>query len=203
MANLHDNNRHNPRLRVNMGEYWDFIVSHCDMGPDVSYAYGMCEDGLISYIDFNDESCVDGDKWVYSKSEYAWENALSTDNTLKNIGYTGVDNGLILYRKDRIGNQEFFDIFQNSEYHINQDDNRLKLHAVSGTTLLYDYPLHVNDGYVKFNGGFYQGFYKTECDKYYVLPSNFNNGDTWEFEFTLKKGKKPVRKAAAQEAENA
>lgn len=47
--------------------------------------------------------------------------------------------------------------------------------------------MHVEDGYTSLNGGFYQGFFKTECDKYQVLPSSFEDGDVMHFEFTLRK----------------
>ena len=187
MANLNDNNRHNPRLRVNMGEYWDYTVCHDAFYPYSKPDGSLCENGLISYIDFSDPSCVDGDDWVYSKDGYSWGNALSIGSTLTNIGYTGIDNGLVRYRKDRISNKDFFDIFQKSKYVIEPDDYRLKLHAVSGTTQLYDYPLHVEDGQVKFNGGFYQGFYQTDCDKYCVMPSSLDDGNVWSLEFKLKK----------------
>lgn len=185
MANIRNTNKHNPRLRINMEEYWDFTI--CLDAVSSQAEYGMCDGGLISYIDFSDPSCFEGDKWVYSKSDYVWDDAYTIDNTLSNIGYTGIDNGLILYRKDRITNKDFFEIFQHSKYDIQGGDNRLKLHAVSGTTLLYDYPLHVENDYVKLNGGFYQGFYMTECNKYKVLPNSLGIGETWGLEFQLKK----------------
>ena len=185
MANIRNTNKHNPRLRLNMEEYWDFTI--CLDAVDAHDVMGMCDGDLISYIDFSDSYCFDGDKWAYSKSNYIWPDAYAIDYTLNNIGYTGIDNGLIQYRKDRIVNKDFFEIFQHSKYDIIGDDERLKLHAVSGTTLLYEYPLHVENGYVKLNGGFYQGFYKTECNKYSVMPSILGVGETWGLEFTLKK----------------
>jgi hypothetical protein len=108
--------------------------------------------------------CVSGDTWLLSTDKYQWESAYTTNSVLSNIGYTGIDNGLITYRRDRISNKDFFDIFTNSKVELEENDNRLKLHAVSGTTLQYEYPIHIEDGIVAFNGGFYQGFFKTKCD---------------------------------------
>ena len=187
MANIRNSNKHTPKLRLNMNEYWDFTICYDTIDAYSINTNAICDGGLISYIDFADKNCLIDDKWVYSKPYYTWESAYTIDNVLTNIGYTGVDNGLILYRKDRINNKEFFDIFQNSTYEIEGGDNRLKLHAVSGTTLLYEYPLHLENDTVKLNGGFYQGFYKTQCDKYDILPTKLNDGEVWGMEFTLKK----------------
>lgn len=188
MANLKVNNYYNFRLVPNEDEYWDFYLNKDSFGQ---YRIPSCtfDDGcLLTYFDLSDSLCVSSDgKWIYSKDEYTWESATSIGYTLYNITYTGVDNGLFLFRKDRITNKEFVDFFKNNKYRIEQDDYRIKLHAVSGNTQLYDYPLVIHDGYVEFNGGFYQGFFKTECGKYQVLPTEFNDGETYNFEFTLKR----------------
>ena len=185
MANLKVNNYHNLKLRVNNDEYWDFYVNKDSYG---SFKLdGLYDNCLISYIDLSDEDCFDSENWVYSKSGYTWDKSLSVGYTLYNISYTGVDNGLFTFRKDRITNKDFLELFQNNKLEVAQDDYRLKLHAVSGNTLQYDYPLHIENGYAKLNGGFFQGFFKTECDKYQILPSNFEHGDNLYFEFTLKR----------------
>lgn len=181
MANLKVNNYHNLKLRINKDEYWDFFVN--------KDAYGYFKDNsdscIISYISLADADCDSG--WLQSNNKYTWEDAISVGYTLYNITYTGVDNGLFTFRKDRITNKDFLDIFQANKLKIEENDISLKLHAVSGSTLQYDYPLHCNDEYVTFNGGFYQGFFKTECDKYQVLPTHFDDGETYNIEFTLKK----------------
>ena len=187
MANLKVNNYHRLKFRFNKDEYWDFFVnkdSYGYYGSNPNELYDKC---LISYIDLSDSDCIGEDNWIYGKNDYTWDKSISLEHTLYNITYTGVDNGLFTYRKDRISNKDFVDLFKSNTLKIEADDNRLKLHAVSGNTLLYEYPLHVEDGYVKLNGGFYQGFFKTECDKYQVLPSKFDDGDVYNFEFTLKK----------------
>lgn len=188
MANLKQNNFHNLRIRVNKDEYWDFYIDRDSYGYysfDDSELYDKC---LISRIDLSDKECIDGDSWIMSSNKYAWENALSKGETLYNISYTGLDNGLFQFRKDRISNKDFVEIYQKNKFELVENDHRLKLHAVSGNTLQYEYPLyHVPEsGVTKFNGGFYQGFFKTKCDKYYILPSNISD-ETWNMEFTLKK----------------
>jgi hypothetical protein len=185
MANLKVNNYHNLKLRINRDEYWDFFVNKDSFG--LTKLNGLYDDCLISYIDMCDKECTDGSEWVYSKNAYSWDKALASGYTLHNITYTGVDNGLFSFRKDRISNKDFVKIFQSNKYEIPEGDTRLKLHAVSGSTLQYEYPLTIEECQTKFNGGFFQGFFKTECDKYQVLPSNFESGDNIYFEFSLKK----------------
>jgi hypothetical protein len=186
MANLKVNNYDNLKLRINLDEYWDFYVNKDSYG---SYRLpsGLYDNCLISYIDLCDSACTDDSEWVYSKSDYTWDESKAIDYTLYNITYTGVDNGLFKFRKDRISNKDFVKIFQENSFKIDESDYRLKLHAVSGNTLQYEYPIHFEECCTKFNGGFLQGFFKTECDKYQVLPTKFEDGDVYNFEFTLKK----------------
>ena len=185
MANLKVNNYDNLYLRLNRDEYWDFYVNKDSYGSfNLNGLYDNC---LISYIDLCDAECTDGSEWIYSKSGYTWDKSLSLGYTLYNITYTGIDNGLFTFRKDRISNKDFFNLFQTNKFKIEENDNRLKLHAVSGNTLQYEYPTEIGECYTKLNGGFFQGFFKTECDKYQILPSSFEHGDTLNLEFTLKK----------------
>ena len=173
-------------MRINEDDYWDFYVNKDAFDCRVGTGKGLYDECLISYIDVCDDECVDGD-WLYSESGYSWEDAVSSGVTLENISYTGLDNGLFRFRKDRISNKDFFQMYQDNKYELVEDDLRLKLHAVSGNTLQYEYPMSIEDCSIKLNGGFYQGFFKTKCGEYEVLPSKFENGDTLHFEFTLKK----------------
>ena len=179
MANLKVNNYHVVKLRINKDEYWDFFLNRDSYGN----GYVDVDACTISNLGLGD--CEDG--WVLGDAEHTWEDAVSYGYTLNNITYLGVDNGLFTFRKDRISNKDFLRIFQENKFKIEDGDNRLKLHAVSGSTQLYDYPLHCNGEYTTFNGGFYQGFFKTECDKYQILPTNFDDGDIYNLEFTLNK----------------
>lgn len=182
MANLKVNNYHRLKLRVNKDEYWDFFVNKDSYG----HYWEDADKCLISHIDMSDTDC-DNYEWIYGNSDYSWSDSLSIGYTLYNITYTGVDNGLFTFRKDRITNKDFLEIFQQNKLEITENDYRLKLHAVSGNSLQYDYPLHCEEDSIKFNGGFYQGFFKTECDKYQILPTHFDDGDNYNIEFKLKK----------------
>lgn len=188
MSNIKQNNRHNLKLKINMDEYWDF---HIDKDGYTAYGQnsssGLTTNCLISYIDACNVECSNGDEWLYSLKGYSWNNAVSLEQTLYDISYTGTDNGLFTFKKDEITNKEFLDLYQNNHFCIENNDTRLQLHAVTGNTQQYDYPIHVEDCQIKLNGGFYQGFFKTDCDKYQVLPSVLSGSTPWEFEFELKK----------------
>lgn len=187
MSNIINNNFHNLRLKVNYDEYWDFFLNKDRMySGDYSFdgreLYDKC---LISYIDTENPACIEGVN-LASTNSYVWDQAVNVGLLKENIGYTGIDNGLFTYRKDRISNQQFADIVSKSTYEIEEGDMRLKLHPVSGNTLLYDYPTKIENGQMVLNGGFYQGFFRTECDEYSILPASLDTDD-WEFEFTLKR----------------
>jgi len=187
MSNLQVNNYHNLKLEINYDDYWDFYVNKDSLSRHDFNGRSLYDGCLISFIDLCDEECKEADEWIYSKRGYYWQRAVSVDYEMYDISYTGVDNGLVRYRKDRISNKEFFCIFTNNTFDLFEDDYRLKLHAVSGNTLKYEYPLHFEDCQVKLNGGFFQGFFKTKCDIYQVLPSDFETGDVLHFEFELKR----------------
>lgn len=186
MGNIINHNFNFLKLKFDYEEYWDFFVClDTDMGGEYKED-GLSDKCLIAYIDAEDPLCIEGSD-LCSKSNYIWEEAVITqDYTLNNIGFTGFDNGLLTFRKDRIDNKTFIDLFTNSHYNV-QEDARLRLHAVSGSNMLYDYPITIEETQIKLNGGFFQGFFETECDKYQVLPTKLNNGEAWHFEFVLKK----------------
>ena len=188
MANLLNNNFHNLRLELNFEDYWDFFLNKDnDAINTMAFNNGasLFENCLATYIDASDSSCFNGDE-LLSKSGYTWSEAKSEPHTLYNIGYTGIDNGLIDFERDRIDNRTFLEIYQNSKYYID-NETRLKLHKVKGGTKLYEYPLTIEDDKIKFNGGFYQGFFKTDDCKYQVLPTELKQGESWHLEFVLNK----------------
>lgn len=187
MANILNNNFHNLRLEINSEEYWDFFINKDNDVIDYNIAsngelYDKC---LASYIDISDKACVEGDD-IVSKETYTWEDAKSQPHVLHNVGYTGVDNNLIHFERDRIANREFVEIYQNSTYLID-GSSKLRLHQIKSGTKLYDYPLTVEENKIRLNGGFYQGFFKTNDCKYQVLPSEMKQGDIWHLEFVLNK----------------
>lgn len=186
MANYTKNNLPRLDIQIHDDEYWDFYLNHESLGNFMYLSDHVNTECLASFINTTFDECRDGDN-LQSLPEYSYSNACNTNGLrLENIGFTGVDNGLISYDRDRITNQEFYDIFTKSVYEIEPEDYRLKLHAVTGNTKIYDYQFSFNDDKtVKLNGGFFQGFFRSG-DKYSVLPSDFNEGNVWGLEFTLK-----------------
>lgn len=186
MGNIYNHNRLPFNFRLDRSEYWDFYLSQPSYGSDW-ICDGLADGCLISYIDTADPDCVWFDS-LYSKKEYFWDKAVNNGLILNNIGYTGVDNGLIKYQKDRTSNEEFIKLFKNSEFKIEKDDLRLLLNKVYGNNQIFSYDNDIveEDGMIvsKLNGGFYQGFFKTD-DNYKVLPQNIGEGLT--FEVVLKK----------------
>ena len=186
MGNILNHNRLVFDFRLDKSEYWDFYLSCPSFGSNVSKE-GLYDGCLISYIDTTDPDCIWFDT-LYSKKEYVWEESVNDGLCLSNIGYTGVDNGLIHYLKDRTGNEEFLRLFKESEYKVENGDFRLILNKVYGNNQIfsYDNDMVEENGRIvsKLNGGFWQGFFRTD-DSYKVLPRNIGNGLT--FEVVLKK----------------
>lgn len=183
MANIINNNFNNLKIKLNTDEYWDFFI--CKDTLSTSDIKDVDNDGcLISYIDMSDEECIEG-QWIKGKKGYVWENANNTEFTLENIGYTGFDNGLFSFRRDRIMNKDFLKLYQETKFHNHDTTSVLHLHQISGSTLQYDYPISVEDGTMRLNGGFYQGFFETHCDEYAILPSKIE--EEWNLDFKIKK----------------
>ena len=186
MSNILNHNRNTFDFRVSKSDYWDMHLHKKQSGGHLKD--GLQDDCLGVYIDTDTPECV-GDNELVSIDTYNWGNAVNKGIELNNVGFTGVDNGLLNFDKDNITEEEFNEIYRHSTLEIDSDDMRLHLSNVSGnnkiysynTSLVTDYSLNVS----KLNGGFYQGFFKTDkgCD-YQILPTKLNNG--WCMEFVLK-----------------
>ena len=137
MGNIFNHNRLPFNFRLDRSEYWDFFLSQPSYGSDGT-GDGLADGCLISYIDTTDPDCVWFDS-LYSKADYFWDKAVNNGLSLKNIGYTGVDNGLINYLKDRISNEEFLKLFNDSEFKIEKNDLRLLLNKVYGNNQIFSY----------------------------------------------------------------
>lgn len=185
MSNIFHNNFHNLKLRVNTDEYWDLALDKCMYNGYDFTDKGLYDKCLISYIDTELKECIEPNG-LKGAEGYVWENSQSIGYSLNNIGYTGFDNGLLNFRKDRIMNSDFLKLYKDSTYDV-EPNNTLKLHIVSGSTQVFEYPSSYEDEKAKLNGGFYQGFFKTECDKYQVLPTQNEQGDVWVYDFVLKR----------------
>lgn len=187
MSNILEHNRNIFDFTVNRENYWDFHLS-------TNYSSGNSSNGqltthcLAAFIDFNNPKCVWTEK-AFSLPQYKWENAINNGIELKSIGYTGVDNGIISFEKDAISNHHFIELFTKSVLSIDKDDFRFTLNKINGNNQLYDYKNDIVNnngiGVARLRGGFYQGFFKTRCNEYQVLPSDIGDGIT--IEITLNK----------------
>ena len=186
MGNILNHNRDIFKLELDNSEYWDFHIDLTDYSSlNDDSGEKLYDNCLISYIDTLDKNCIQ-DNRLLSKRGYKWNDFINSGFIFKNIGYTGVDNGILKYDKYFINNSDFLNIFYNSSLKMNRDDYRLMLNKVDGNNKIYDYDCRIeDDNSIRLNGGFYQGFWKTEDTLYQVLPDNIGNG--WTLEFTLKK----------------
>ena len=190
MSNILNHNRDIFQFDINKEFYWDFHIS-LDNNSSFFDFNGLTERCLSAYIDLSDEECISLND-IHSNSKYVWKDAIN-DNTLvlNNFGYTSVDNGKTYYEKDKITNQNFFDLFTKTKFVPNTDDTRLTLYKIKGNNQIYDY---TNDialwknkiQSARLNGGWFQGFFCANDGKNYkTLPTDIENG--WNFEFVLNK----------------
>lgn len=172
-GNIKKNNVRSLNLRLWNDEYYDFMLYRGE-------TYGGAESTSCLVAGFDPDRIGKDGEW---KSHYVWGEAVNSGLELRNIGYTGIDNGTILFDKSRITNADFLKIFTGSTLEI--EGKEMVLRPVSGNTMRYDYPYEVNDGYVALKGGFFQGFYKVEGSDYKVLPNVIDTD--WNFEFVLRR----------------
>ena len=166
-------------VKLHGGNYHDFMLFKGDT-MEMNEAYL----DSLSIVDFSHLDVKNNTLY----SSIIWDKSINEGVSLNNIGFTGVDNGLISFRRDKVTNEEFLNIYLNSELNIASGDTRLFLNPVIGNTLDTDYPLYIkedNDGkYISCQGGFYQGFFKLHGHKYQVLPNKLEND--WLFHFELR-----------------
>lgn len=174
MANIKNKNYRKIDCRLIHDTYMDFMISKDEVISNV-----LSKNLIATKLNFNNKS----NKQVISEIE--WVDAISSDKILENIGYTGVDNGFFSYKRDRISNEEFLEIYKNSKFDLSTYKNKFFVTEVNGNTNTLVYPLEKKDEYTSFKGGFYQGFFKIEGDKYQTLPFLIKN--EWNFYFTLRK----------------
>lgn len=173
MANIKNNNSRKIDCRLYNDMYMDFMLS-----KDEGMYVPSIDNCLPIKINFNVNNC----KPVVA--ETAWNKAVTSNDVLENIGYTAVDNGLITYDKDRIGNDEFLDLFVNSSLDLSTYNDKFYMNPVSANTQVLSYPIECHDGFTALKGGFYQGFFKIDGSKYQTLPHKID--DEWRFDVTLR-----------------
>lgn len=189
MSNIKINNTRKLALYIRNDEYWDMMLSK----EDGSGAGDLNDDAcLASFISAEEDVCTEYFKNGKVFSKVAWQDAVNSGDdelsgvTLTNIGFTGIDNGLIYYDKNMISNAEFLNYYTRSHY-CTCGDTRLNLSRVRSNTGEHAYPMElVDDGekYFAFKGGFLQGFYKTYGYDYQVLPNHIEN--EWAMNFVIR-----------------
>lgn len=173
MANIKNNNNRKIDCRLYNDYYMDFMIS-----KENTKTFGKINDCIATKLDFS------GIKSQHVISNFVWNKSVPSDTILQNIGYTGVDNGFITYERDRIGNDEFLELFTNSLFSLNTFKDKFFVTKVNGNANLLSYPIENNEEYTSLKGGFYQGFFKIDGDKYQTLPHRINN--EWNINITLR-----------------
>lgn len=195
MANIKINNTRKLKAKLRNDEYWDLMLSKEEAYGGFGEGYYSDNGCLAAYVSSEEDECIryfDNGK-VFSKVE--WVDAVnSSDNededgvVLKNIGFTGIDNGLVFYDKNETSNLKFFNYYTRSRFDT-LGDKRLNLSAVKCNTGEHWYPIHLveneTEKYFELKGGFLQGFFKTYGYKYQTLP-HFISSD-WCLNFTIRR----------------
>lgn len=174
MSNIQNNNYRKIDCNLIHDVYMDFMISK----DNVETSTLSIED-YATHLSFN----IMNDNPVVSN--ITWENAVESSSILNNIGYTGVDNGFISYYRDRIGNDEFLDLYTKSTFDLSKYGKKFFVSPVKGNTGQFVYPIETNGEYVSLKGGFYQGFFKIDGDNYQTLPHQIH--DEWNFNFTIRR----------------
>ena len=188
------NNRKNIKYgvicKLSKDEYYDMYLTNSFNDNDLFSISGntLYDECLIGNIDFTNRNSFSGNT-IYS-NDYYWEDSINDGVLLENVGFTGIDNGLINLTGSTynlLSENYFLDKYTNSEIELPINDKRLFLHKVSGYTGQYDYPVGEVTGdtfnYYQFCGGFYQGFFKIDGHNYQTLPLRPNK--EWAFEFWI------------------
>lgn len=191
-SNIKNKYYNNLDIRLSNVDYWDMFLSDdridiggCDCSLDSS--------SMVVHFDFN-RNILSGNT-IFSL--VTWSGATNTGYTLKDIGFTGVDNGLITFDRTTADTTNFnmVSAMTGSVLTLISADTRLFLNKVTGNTGNFIYPIDIitpNSGltsvgtYAKFCGGFYQGYYNLDGTTYKTLPNRVNKA--WVAEFWLKKG---------------
>ena len=171
MTNIKNNIYKKIDCRLIDDNYLDFMLSKCEINEP-------SEEKETIKLEFNKS---DGKHIV---SDVSWSGAIASDTILENIGFTGVDNGFISYKKDRISNEEFLNLYTKSKFDLSTYNDKFFVTEVNGNTGIMNYPIEKTDEYVSLKGGFYQGFFKIEGDDYQTLPHQLQ--DEWNFSITLR-----------------
>lgn len=176
--NIKINNTKSLDAKLYSAKYYDFMLYK---GKVADKKYELKD---LSIVDLSDLNIINGKLY----SNVVWSGATNKGVLLKDIGLTGMDNGFIQFRKDRITNEDFVNLLTKSKFSIESGDTRFFLTPVTGNTQMYNYPIFLyedtNDKYISCQGGFYQGFFKLHGHDYEVIPNRIKN--EWTMHFNLR-----------------
>ena len=187
MSNLNNFNFNKLDLRLSNNDYWDFFIANDDFFDNNNNSIDDCN---VVFFDFNNPSTYSfGTKsanTIYSLVH--WTGSTNTGYTIDTVGFTGIDNGFIVFDKASgdTKNTTLLNALTGSSLSIPSDDYRMMLTRVTGTTGNYNYPINIitsGKTYAYLTGGFYQGFYKIDGTTYELLPNRVNHA--WSAEFLL------------------
>ena len=154
-----------PLLVIDDSRIWDFILT-LNEDKIKNETKVICE-----YI-FN--------KKITPTQKIEWDYCVNNRITFKNIGFTGIDNGLIIFNRNNITNNFFLDLLKKST--LSYSNNQLNLIPVNSNTNTYDFSISFDNDceFIKLTGGFLQAPFKISND-YQVLPDKLGNGLCFEF----------------------
>ena len=109
-----------------------------------------------------------------------WDNFICETPVYKNIGFTGIDNGLVDYDSNTITNEGFVKLLKSST--LNFNGGNLSFKNVKSNTKTYDFSSTIvtdeDETYLKLCGGFYQTPFKIN-NNYQVLPTEIDDNITF------------------------
>jgi hypothetical protein len=173
-----------------------FLIGEND-GERMPLKFNFASSGTVDsskFGDFDNDTIVSENYWNPENLDLL---TCGIKTELCNVGLTGIDNGLVKkFSGETIELNTGLYSGTTDKFSRYKYDRRFKMHPITGFTTpsdriynddSYSYDLSLgNDNntvgqYVKFQGGFYQGFYKTFGYNYQVLPERYNLGWTTEF----------------------
>jgi hypothetical protein len=191
MGNINNQTYRALDFQLSNNGYWDMYLAADSLssGGDINPVLtGEC---FVVWYDFNNpETFGTGGTEDTIYSLVSWTGATNTGYTLNTVGLTGLDNGLVTYERDVLDptNAALVSALTESVLIVPSGDTRLTLHAVTGFSGNYSYPMELiyapdTGNYMQLCGGFYQGFYKLDGTDYEVLPNRVNQA--WVSELWL------------------
>lgn len=190
MSNIKINNTRRLDFKIRKDEYWDLMLSKDEAyGTNFDFDDTGC---LAASVDSRIDECIRYFHKGKVFSSVSWDGAVNSGDdelsgvTLQNIGFTGVDNGLVFYDKNLTDNITFFNYYTGSLYST-CGDTRLSLSVSRCNTGEHIYPIKLasdSERYFECQGGFLQGFFKTYGYDYQTLPDYIE--EEWNLHFVIR-----------------